>query len=352
MNEALVREHEVDGDEGEGWLIENEAGSGSFFLKSWNPGDSYEYEAIPDYWGGWREEGRLAGYVWKIMRESSTRRLGLLSGEVHITGLSPDDYSAMSNESGFQFISEELGYVFNLRMNNQGAHTVDINMRKAISHALDYESVLQIFLGEAALLHGPLPANHPWNNLDMEVPRLDLDKAREYLAMTDHPDGGIELEFIMFTGLDWQEQVGLILLENLRALNIDLKITPLLWPDMLARMADSSLAADLTCVIVAANYPDPDAFLYSMYHSSQAGTFQAASHYNNPVYDELIERGRRTADEDTRREIYDEAQQILVDDAVDVWVHTPFAQAVISDQVGGYVFGPLGTLMFDKWLKD
>jgi peptide/nickel transport system substrate-binding protein len=351
-NEKLVMEHEVDGDEGEGWLLENEAGSGPFIIKSWNPGDSYEFEALPDYWGGWPEEGRLAGYIWRIMRESSSRRLGLLNGDVHIAGLSADDFAAMQGESGFQFVAEELGYVFSLRMNNAGGYTADPNMRKAISYAMDYESVLDIYRGNAALLHGPLPAAHEYAALDLEVPRQDMDKAREYLAMTDYPDGGIDLEFVMVTGIAEQEQIGLILLENLSELNINLKITPLVWPDMVARMADPELAADLTCVLVAANYPDPDAFMFSMYHSSQAGTFQAASHYNNPEFDALIERGRATSNQEERKQIYHDAQKLLIDDAVDVWLYTPLTQTVLSEQVGGYEFCPLATNMFKLWLKD
>lgn len=351
-NEEPVMANEVDGDEGEAWLLENEAGSGPFTIKSWNPGDSYEFEAIPDYWEGWREEGRLAGYIWRIMRESSSRRLGLLNGDVHLTGLSSDDFAAMQGESGFQFVAEELGYVFSLRMNNAGANTIDPNLRRAISYAMDYEAVLDIFRGNAALLHGPLPAAHAYAALDIEVPRLDLDKAKEYLALTDYPDGGLELEFVMVTGIAEQEQIGLILLENLRALNIDLNIVPLVWPDMVARMADPELAADLTCVLVAANYPDPDAFMFSMYHSSQAGSFQAASHYNNPDFDALVERGRATSDQAERDQIYHDAQEMLIDDAVDVWLYTPLTQTVLSDQVGGYEFCPLATNMFRLWMND
>ena len=78
-NPDEVMAHEVDGDKGEGWLLENAAGSGPFKITRWEPGTVYEIEAVPDYWRGWPEQGRLAGVIWRIIRDTAERRMALLA---------------------------------------------------------------------------------------------------------------------------------------------------------------------------------------------------------------------------------------------------------------------------------
>ena len=49
-NPTVVQEHDVDGDEGEAWLKENEAGGGPYTIARWELGNSYEFTRYPDYW--------------------------------------------------------------------------------------------------------------------------------------------------------------------------------------------------------------------------------------------------------------------------------------------------------------
>lgn len=352
-NEKVIMENEVDGDEGEAWLLDHEAGSGPFTIKSWSVGDSYEFEAVPDYWAGWPEGGRLSGYIWRIMRESSSRRLALLNGDIQTASLSTEDFLAMEKEDGFELISQEGLTVHSLKMNNQVGLTSDVNIRKAISYAMDYDSILAVFNGAAVLLQGPLPPNNEYANHDMVVYRHDMDKAKEHLAMTEYPDGGFELEYVYVTGLEWEEQIGLILLDQLSQLNITLKMTPLVWPDMVARMSDPETSPNLIAVNVTPDYPDPDGYLWGMYHSSQAGTYLAGSHYSNPEVDSLLEQARETTDPAMRKDLYDQVQQILVDDAVEVWCHSAYGRRVNSVKLGGYEYCPImGEHIGDYWLED
>ncbi|RIK43537.1 MAG: ABC transporter substrate-binding protein [Chloroflexi bacterium] len=334
VNEKVVREHEVDGDEGEGWLLDHEAGSGGFTIKSWQVGDSYEFEAVPDYWFGWPEQGRLAGYVWKIMRESSSQRLALLSGEIHMAhGLSSDDFVAVASEPGFESINEPGLSVFALKLNNQRGPTSDVNVRKAIAYAMDYDAVITALNGRASLLEGPLPNLGDFVNPNLNLYRLDMDKAKEHLEMSEYPDGGFELEFVYVTGLQIEEQIGLILLDNLSKLGITLNMQALVWPDMVARAKEVETAPDIMAVYSGTSYADPDNFLWQAYHSSQAGFWAAASHYKNPELDKILEDARSTPDHQKRVELYHKAQEILVEDAVEVWIQNQWNNWVWTDKL-------------------
>ena len=55
-----------------------------------------------------------------------------------------------------------------------------------------------------------------------------------------------------------------------------------------------------------ADYPDPDNFLYPLFHSqSQTNYF----HYRNPTVDQLLDDARRETDDLRRVKLYREAEQ-------------------------------------------
>lgn len=344
-NQKVIAQHEDGGDEGEKWLLDHEAGSGPFTIKRWQVGDSYEFEAVADYWWGWPEEGHLAGYIWKISRESSSTRLMLLNGDAHIAfDLSAEDAEALKKEANL-VVNDQPGFgVFAIKLNNQVGPTSDVNVRKALSYAMDYDAIIDALNGQAVLLEGPLPpAIGDYVNPNLDIYRHDMDKAKAALAQADpqYANGGFELEYVYVTGLQIEEQIGLILLDQLSQLNINLKVTPLVWPDMVARAKQPDTAPNMMAVYSGTTYADPDNFLWQAYHSSQAGFWAAASHYKNPEFDKVLEDARATADHAKRVELYYKAQEILVADAVEIWGQSEFSRVTWSKQLGGYVFTPI-----------
>lgn len=344
VNQKLVAANEQAGDEGEAWLTQNEAGSGPFTIKRWEPGNLYEFEAVPDYWGGWPSEGRLSGYIWRITRESSSMRLALLSGEAHIAQpLSNDDVQALRNEPDVIINDDLSSLTYIIKINNQRDPTADVHVRRAIAYAMDYEGFVKSQANRHILAKGYLLPNfEPWYNPDAWIYNTDLDKAKQELSESEHPEGGFELEFAYVTGLNFEEQTGLILLDQLSGLNIKVKLTPMTFPDMVGRMTDASTAPHLMAIATDAAYPDPDAVLWAAYHSSQAGkTYAAASHYQNPEVDRLLEEGRATTDPARRKEIYDQVQEKLAQDCPEIPLTNIVWNAVRRKNVGGWIYTPI-----------
>jgi hypothetical protein len=113
-NPKLVQEHDVNGDEGEAWLKENEAGGGPFTIKRWEIGNIYEFERYPDYWFN-PENGikPLDGFVWKIIRESSTKRIAMETGELQYGDrFSPEDDNALAADAREPVVLHEEGGAF------------------------------------------------------------------------------------------------------------------------------------------------------------------------------------------------------------------------------------------------
>ena len=334
-NPTVVEEHAGD-DEGESWLMENAAGSGPYTISRFEPGSIYQFDRFPDYWYAEDLDGSLVDtFVWRIIRESSTKRIAMESGEIQYgDNFTVEDTEALRADERFMVNDKSSLSPFSIKLNNQVGPTSDINVRKALTAMFDYEAALDAVAGRGARLNGPLPANlEPWVNKELPGFTHDMDDAREFLAQSAYPDG-FDLEYVYVTGLAMEEAFGLILLEKAAELNINVTMTPLVWPDMVARAADPETMPEAMAVFASANYVDPDNYLWAQYHSSQAGSWSAASWFQNPEFDALLEQGRSTVDQDERKTIYDEAQQILVDNAVEIWVYTEIPNDVWVKELG------------------
>ncbi|GAC1535236.1 MAG: ABC transporter substrate-binding protein [Herpetosiphon sp.] len=342
VNEKVAKEHDKAGDDGEAWFLDHEAGSGPFTIKNWKVGDSYEFAAVPNYWAGWSSAGHAAGFVWKIARESSSTRLGLLNGDFHMAfDMSAEDSTALAKTAGIHTNTQPGLGVCAIKMNNQRGPMADVHVRKAVSYAMDYDAVIAALNGAATLLNGPLPSMGDFNNPALVPYRYNLEKAKAELAQSKYPKGGFTVEYVYVTGLQIEEQIGLILLDKLSQLSITVKLVPLVWPDMVARASKVETAADMMAVYSGTDYADPDNFLWQAYHSSQAGFWAAASHYKNPQLDALLVQARSTADAVARVKIYHQAQQVMVDDAADVWLQSEITRVAWSDKLGGYTYCPI-----------
>jgi peptide/nickel transport system substrate-binding protein len=334
-NPAIVAENAGD-DDGETYLLDHAAGSGPYEISRWEPGTVYEFTRRPDYW--YTTEGvttPIDTFVWRIVRESSTRRIAMEAGEIHYgTVFTLEDVLALEQVEGISINQFPSWSPFYVKLNNQAGPTADINVRKALTAAFDFDAVIEAVSGRGETLVGPLPtALTPWHKPDLPVIAHDMEAAKAYLAQSSFAEG-FELEYVYVTGIAIEEQIGLIMLEKLAELNINLTITPLVWPDLVARAADPATSPGMLAVYSGGAYLDPDAYLWSNYHSSQAGSWANSSHYQNPEFDKLLEDARATPDADARKALYDQAQTKLVEECVEIFVYTEIANDAWVSRLG------------------
>jgi peptide/nickel transport system substrate-binding protein len=329
-------------DDGQTWLKDHDAGSGPFMVKRWEPGTLYEIERFSGYWkkGG----GNLTGAIWKITRETSSQRLAVQKGDAHIAvDLTGDDMDFLKGSQGVVLVEQPEFRTFSIKLNYQNGPLADPALRKAVSYAFDYDAMLEAEgAGHAVLMRGPLPPGILGADPNLDVPRMDLAKAKEWLAKSQSPNGGIKLTYVYVSGLEIERKLGLILLDSLKKLNIELDVKQLVWPDMVALTKDPKTTPDFFPVFQTANYADPDNIAYAAYHGSQTGN------WSNPTYksaktDELIEKGRTTLAEADRIKIYGDLQKQIVDDAPDIFGVLENRKLAMRDSVQGWEFVPIAS---------
>ena len=327
-------------DDGQTYLRTNLAGSGAFRVRRAEAGNLYEIERVENPWrpGG----GNVSGAIWRITRESSAQRLLVQRGEAHVAAdLTSEDMDALKDRPGVVRIIEPEYRTFSIKLNTKHGPMADVELRKAVSYAFNYQAMLDA-AGYADLMIGPLPHGILGHNPQLPVYRSDMAKAKEHLARSKHPNGGVKLTFVHVSGLDQQRRWALVLLDSLKALNIELDIKPMIWPDMVASCRSPETFPDFFPVYQTANYGDPDNIAFAAYHSSRNGNWQNAV-YANPEVDKLIEDGRAEQDEQKRIAIYRAMQEKVVADAPDIFGVLERRKLAMRDQVQGFAFTPVAS---------
>ena len=355
VNPAIV-EANLGDDMGQSYLKGNAAGSGPFMQGRWEIGNLYAFTAVDDYWGGWTGDDHLDGFVWIIQRDASTTLNSLLAGETDIADSPAGNDKEKIVESPDHVWEEHGGFFINtLKMNNQGEYTSDVNLRKAIAHAMNYEAMKAAQDVSITIMPGPTPANFAGFTDGLDYATYDLDKAREYLAQTPWPDGGITLDYVYVLDLAHEEIPGLILLEALAELNIELNMIPMLWPDMVASCGSPETGPDIINIYTQPTFVDPDAHLYNQYHSDQWGSFNSCSFYKNERVNELLDTARVTGNAEQRQAMYDEVQETINAEQPSVWMYTLDSSIALNTCVKGYRYSPMYpiTVLFqDLWMVD
>ncbi len=327
-------------DDGQTYLRGALAASGAYKVRRAEPGTLYELERVE---GAWKKGGgNLTGAIWRITRETATQRLMLQRGEAHIAvDLTSEDMDALKDQRGVVRVIEPEYRTFSIKMNTRHGPMADPELRKAVSYATNYQAIADA-AGYADLMTGPLPQGILGHDPALVVYRTNLDKAREHLAKSKYPNGGVKLTMAHVSGLDQQRRWALVMLDSLKQLKIELEIKPMIWPDMVAACRSPETFPDLFPVYQTANYGDPDNIAFAAYHSSRNGNWQNAV-YANPEVDKLIEAGRAEPNEAKRIAIYKEMQQKIVADAPDIFGVLERRKLAMRDQVKGFSFVPVAS---------
>ena len=97
-------------------------------------------------------------------------------------------------------------------------------------------------------------------------------------------------------------------------------MTGLPWAKFTEQVTNWENTPHATVVSVLANVPDPDALMFAQFHSSRGGTWMSAEWANDPELDALLEQGRTETNEAERIKIYQAANQVMIDNAITLFI--------------------------------
>jgi peptide/nickel transport system substrate-binding protein/oligopeptide transport system substrate-binding protein len=92
-----------------------------------------------------------------------------------------------------------------------------------------------------------------------------------------------------------------------------------------------------------ADYPDPENFLTVLFHSRNVGAAGNTSRYRNPALDRLFDSADAMAPGSARFKKYQEAERIILEDAVWVTLYHYTSRALVKPWVRGLERSPLSS---------
>ncbi|MFI9028007.1 ABC transporter substrate-binding protein [Streptomyces sp. NPDC053560] len=323
-------------------------GTGPYTVASWNPGSENEVEltAFKDYWGGWRGN-RYTKVVFRSVPQSSTTAQLMSSGEGNYAGgLPPQLLDTVRGRPNLTVYERPSWQTLIGLLNTQKKPLDDVRVRQAVANALDYGELIKASRGALVASDGVIPEGMFGHTTTLDLPG-DQDRARKLLKEAGYGPGSgrtIELEMTYPAGEDTIRTLGDLMKAQLRPFGIDLKVEGLAWASAQwprAKDKDPDKRQDIFVMWWWPDDPEPLSYFRNVFRSEKEISYNLA-YYSNPELDRLIDRvsALQATDPDESVRTYRTMQEIVIRDAVQLFLGTNVYQRVLDRDVKGYVDNP------------
>ena len=287
-----------------GRISKDPVGTGPFEFVERVRGDHITVKKNPDYW----REGlpKLDKIIYRGIEDENVQYQNLQSGELDLIDSIPLVEFKGLQESGDYRVSIEPGLGYNgIWLNVTRPPFDNEQLRQAVYRLVDREAVAKAALRNV----GGTPANSPFSKQSWaygesdEYPQRSVEEAKQLLKEAGEPNG-----FSFTFKVDpspLSQQIGQIIQSNLKPAGIKVELEQVEFGTLLEQNDSGNFEAML---LGWSGRIDPDLNIYNFVVTG--GDFNASG-YSNPEVDRLLGEARTTSDRDRRKELYDQALEIL-----------------------------------------
>lgn len=309
---------------GEAWATapETYVSNGPFYMTEWVPGSHITFSKNPYYWNA--DAIKLDRLKFVLMEDSNAAYSAYQTGEVLLIKDVPTE-EIPSLEGTDDFYVDPIIGTYYISLNIEKAPFDDVNVRKALSLAIDREYVASTLMQgtytAAGNLMGPgwmdTDGKEFMDNANGGQPYIDtanfeanLEEAKQLLADAGYPDGE-GFPTISYTTNDagYHKVVAEYLQQAWAELGIDLQVNIVEWSSFtpMRRSGDFEVARNGW----VGDYSDPSNMLELFYttNGNNDGKF------SNADFDAAIDLSRSTLDAKERSTALHTAEDILMDQA-------------------------------------
>ena len=293
-------------------------GTGPFMFQSYTPQNSVELVANDQYFRG---QPKLGGVQIRYMPDTSSRELGLQSGELDAAaGLTEAQWVDRVNAEGTLTADVfGVGEVAFINFNVTKEPLNDPRVRQAIAYAISRDEHLALY-GEpvAENVYSVVPAQLMPGGLTAEEAAAqgvaydqDLERARQLLAEAGHPDG-FSLDLITSEMAAYRANYE-VLQAELAEVGITINLNVVDHATMHAQIRE-----DVNPIVVYVAYrPNADVYLTNFFHSASIVVTGAKPITNFSHYDQvdgLIEQARAETDPAKQEDLWKQANVKILQD--------------------------------------
>lgn len=321
-------------------------GSGPFRYVSAQQDKEVIVDRNPQYWAAPAKVDRVD---FKVIPDATTRALELRkqSADIAVNALTADTVLTLKKDPDLT-VMQSPGTIYSyLALNLRDPILKDVRVRHAIAYAINVQPIIHyIWRDQAQPAYSVLPAEH-WA-YDSNVAKYPYNPARARQILDDagyKPVNRVRFHITMKTSTEESTRlVAAVLQQQLREVGIALDIRTFEFGTFYADISKG--AYQLHSLRWIGGNQDPDIFEDIFDSSSFPPRRHNRTFYSNPRLDELVREGRSTLDQEKRKVIYDEIQQIVAEDLpyINLWnfdnvlVHTNRVYGIELNPSGDYDF--------------
>lgn len=289
-------------------------GTGPFIFTGWQE-HTITLRRNENYWG---QVPNIHGVVFETIENSDHRLEMLKSGDLHLADLNyleTIDQEFLS--SGLQVATRpsfNIGYL-SLNMNNQYLQNKDV--RQSIAHAFDRERMLEEAFNETSKNANTFVPPVLWGHHEsLLAPEYNVDIALKLLE--PYGQDTIHLDLLVMdtprTYFPAPVELGSFIKESLQAIGISVNLRVEPWKEVIRLKSEGDY--DMVLTGWNGDIIDPDNFLFTLFSSNNLGSELSSnySNYLNPTVDRLLIQARQVIDQDFRKALYRELQEIIQED--------------------------------------
>ena len=301
---SIVNQKAIEADPEKGpWI-----GTGKWIISDFISNESVLFVRNENYWD---EIAVTESIDLRYVSEPSVRLIMLENGEAHAAysiGATNNQY--VIDDPRFDAKSFVMNNMYHIGFNQNDPLMADVNFRMAVAHAIDRDEMVSIVYRDFAI---PLETGTFWGyatlfkNDDIPIIPYDLEKAQEYLAMTNYNGEEIEIVAAMADMIMCAQVVQ----AQLAKIGINVRVFETDSPGYSAYVAWGNTDAQMMYGSGGWSYSPIDSrpFYYP-------GAAQNRANYDNPEITALYDQIRITTDVAERERLYKLIQETVAPEVV------------------------------------
>jgi peptide/nickel transport system substrate-binding protein len=300
-------------------------------LQSWQHGSQWVLAKNPSYYG---QKPKVDRVIFKIIPNASSRLALLKSGAVDISyDLPLKDIKALKSDSKVQVIRYPSRFVVFLGMNSKVKPFNNVNVRRAISYAVPYKTIIsQVLQGYGRQLTSPIPFGTPTHTDKYFVYKTDIAKAKELLKRAGYPHG-FAVTLAVASGVDEGKETAVWVQQSLRQIGVKVQIQQLPGANFTSRLQKHQLGFFFFNNWISINN-DPFYHLFWLFRSDCCDY----TNYDNKKVWKMIDSNLLSSNARKRAAAADAAQKQIMSDAPWVFLYQPDFVLAMRKNVHGYVY--------------
>lgn len=339
-------------------------GTGPYVYKSWTTGSQIVLEKNKNYWNK-NSDAEATKIVYKIISDNNALVSALTSGQVDMVVNPPadmlDQITASKNVTVKTIDSFDVDFI---AFNCKKGPFKDVNVRRAISYAIDRNSIDTDVVKKSgaagtSLLQGVAlfaPEQDSWNAYLKKAKTYDynMDLAKQYLAKSAYPNG---FSCTLVTNSDSiKVSMALVVQAALKKLNINVNIQKVSADELISEQFGGKMTGDvrnydMILAMWESDFPDMSGNIRPLMlstNSGQGGSNTAA--YSNAKVDALLNEQSVSSDDAYRATKLQAAYDIAIDEAPYVIIDYPKKILVTNKRIDNFNIN--ASWVYDMFFKE